>query len=86
MEFGYIIVWMVLVVTPLVALRRRRWWSSAIYLLGSIIFLSEVMRKKDGWDDLADVATLIVIVIPIYLIATLIWVVQVYMDRKKKEA
>lgn len=83
MEIGYILLWIVLVALPLASLWNKRWWPSAVYLLGLIIFLYEVSREKGGWDDLADVATLIVVVFPIYIIASVIWVVNVFMDRKK---
>lgn len=86
MEYGYVLVWIVLVAMPAVSLWNKRWLPSALYLLGIVIFLYGVLRRKDGWDDLADIATLIAVVIPIYLIATLLWVVNVIMERNKNKA
>jgi hypothetical protein len=81
---GYVIIWIVLLAIPTVALWKRRWWPSALYILGCLIFLISVLKRNDGWDDLADFAMLIVVIIPIYIVATIIWIIGVVMNRRKK--
>ncbi|MCD9021900.1 hypothetical protein [Cohnella silvisoli] len=83
---GYVFIWIFLLIIPIIALWKRRWWALALYVLGCIIFLVEVMKGNGGWDDLADFATLVVIVIPIYIVATIVWVVGIIIDRKKKRS
>ncbi|WP_373231563.1 hypothetical protein [Cohnella sp.] len=79
---GYVLIWTLLIAAPTLALWKRRWWPSALYLVGILIFLYEMLKEKDGWDDLSDLATLIVVVIPIYIIASVLWVVNWVMKRK----
>ncbi|NBD23283.1 hypothetical protein [Paenibacillus glycinis] len=70
---GYILLWAVLLLILLAAGWRRRWWAFAVYAVGCTILLVEVNRGNGGWDDLADFATLIVFVLPLYLIGTIVW-------------
>jgi uncharacterized membrane protein YhaH (DUF805 family) len=81
---GYVFIWIVLLAIPTIALWKRRWWPSALYIVGCLIFLIAVLQSKDGWDDLADFAMLIVVIIPIYIVASIIWIVGVFMNRRKK--
>ncbi|WEK55986.1 MAG: hypothetical protein P0Y55_08045 [Candidatus Cohnella colombiensis] len=81
----YNVVGILLIAIPLIAARERRWWSCGIYAIGSFMFLRELLRGKDGWDDLADFAMLIVIVIPLYIIGTVVWIAMYYYDKKKGE-
>lgn len=62
---------------------RRRWWPFAIYAGGCAVLLVEVNRGNGGWDDLADFATLLVIVLPIYAIGSILWLVGYLLGRSK---
>ncbi len=81
---SYFLIWLILLIIPVFALWKRRWWSLALYILGCLIFLGAVLKGKDGWDDLADLAMLILVVIPIYIVASIVWVVGSIMERKRK--
>jgi hypothetical protein len=70
----YVIVWIVLLAIPALAAWKRKWWPFDIYVLGCLLFLSTSLRVNDGWDDLADFAMLVTIVIPIYIVATIVWI------------
>ena len=82
--FGYIIVDIVMIVVTLGALWRRQWVPLGLYLIADAVYAYELLRSngKTGWDDLADLATLLVIVAPIYLIATIYWVFDRFRRRK----
>lgn len=80
---GYVFIWIVLLFIPAVAAYRRKWWPFSLYVVGCLIFLNAVLKGKDRWDDLADFAMLIVVIIPIYILATIVWVVGYIINRKK---
>jgi hypothetical protein len=79
----YYIAGIILLAVPIWAAWRRKWWAFGIYVLADLFFLNEVLRGNGGWDELADLATLVVIVMPIYLIGTIVWVIEYYRSRKK---
>lgn len=79
---SYLFIWIVLLAIPIFSLWKRQWLVSAIYGVGIIIFLVSVLKNNEGWSDLADFATLLVVVIPIYIVATFIWVVGMIIKRK----
>jgi hypothetical protein len=78
---GYAVVWIVLSFFPIMTAWKRQWFAFAVYLAGWLIFLYSVLHDRDGWGQLADIATLIVIVIPLYLISSIIWLIG---KRKKR--
>jgi ABC-type proline/glycine betaine transport system permease subunit len=80
----YVFIWIVLLLIPAIAAWKRRWWPFSIYVVGCLIFLYSVLKGKDGWDDLADFATLIVVIIPIYIVASIVWFVGYIVNRKKQ--
>ncbi|MBW5448051.1 hypothetical protein GE107_18500 [Cohnella sp. CFH 77786] len=69
----YMIIWVVLTFFPLITAWKKRWWACALFSAGWIFFLYTVLQNKGGWDDLADLAMLIVVVAPVYLIASIVW-------------
>jgi magnesium-transporting ATPase (P-type) len=71
--FVYVLLWVVLTAIPLMAAWKKQWLAFAVYAAGWLLFLYSVLQRKDGWDDLADLATFMVVVVPIYLVATVIW-------------
>jgi heme/copper-type cytochrome/quinol oxidase subunit 4 len=78
---GYVVVWIVLSFFPIMTAWKRQWFAFAVYLAGWLFFLYSVLQDKGGWGQLADIATLIVIVIPLYLISSIIWLIS---KRKNK--
>ncbi|QHW34696.1 hypothetical protein GZH47_30470 [Paenibacillus rhizovicinus] len=84
---GFIILWVILLLLLLASGWRRRWWPFAIYLLGCIIFIVELNHGNGGWEDLADFATMIVIVLPLYAIGSIVWLVLhfVEINRRKRK-
>lgn len=75
-QVGFIIVDIVMIAVTLGAWWRKRWIPFALYAIADALYLYEVLRHgtRTGWEDLANFATLIVIVVPIYLAATIVWV------------
>lgn len=74
-SWGYAAIWAVMTFFPVITAWKRRWAAFAVYTAGWLFYLYSVMQYKDGWDDLADIAILIIVVIPVYLIASIIWIV-----------
>jgi hypothetical protein len=72
----------IMLVVPIIAGIRRYWFACIIYLIGTLFFLLNLIRDRDGWDDLANFANLLVIVLPIYIIGTVVWIVSAY--RRKR--
>lgn len=83
-QTGYVIVEIVMIVVTLSALWRRKWVPFALYAVADALYAYELLPhgNSTGWEDLADFATLLVIVIPIYLIATIAWVIHYLRKRK----
>jgi hypothetical protein len=81
---GYVFIWIVLLMIPAIAAWKRQWWPFSLYVVGCLIFLNAVLMGNDGWDDLADFAMLIVVIIPIYIVASIVWVVGYIVNRKKQ--
>jgi peptidoglycan/LPS O-acetylase OafA/YrhL len=83
-EFAFILIWIVLLSLPIVTAIRRHWVAFAIFALGSLLFIFEIAKTKDGWDGLADIATLIVVVLPLYAVGLIAWGWSSYRRRKTK--
>ena len=84
----YVATWILLLLLPVIAAWKRKWWPFAVYAIGIVVLLNAVLRNTGEWDDLGDFATLIVIVFPIYIIGSILWIILQYIDRrrlKKKE-
>ncbi|SFI35471.1 hypothetical protein SAMN02799624_00547 [Paenibacillus sp. UNC496MF] len=81
---GYILLWLVLLLVLLAAGWRRRWWPFAAYAAGCVVFFVEVNRGNGGWDDLADFATFLVFVVPLYLIGTAAWLIMLLAERRRR--
>jgi len=73
-EIAYIICWIILLTVPIIAGFKRHWVPAVIYLIGSVVFLSSLLKADNGWNDLASFATLLVVVIPIYIVGTAVWI------------
>ena len=80
----YIAVWIVFVVLPIMAGVRRKWWPLGIYAIGFIIMLQAQLRDTGDWDDLGDFATMLVFVIPLYLIGSIVWIIQAFVERHRR--
>lgn len=74
--------WAVLLLFPAMALYWRRWIVCGLYVLGCLIFLFTTLRDQDGWEDLAAVATLLVLVLPLYVLASVVWLIAAIRQRK----
>lgn len=83
MGVEFILIWIVLLFFPVMALYWKRWVVFSIYALGCLVFLFTNLRDLDGWDGLAAVATLLVVVVPLYVLASLVWFLSVLLSRKK---
>lgn len=81
----YVLTWILLLIIPVIALWRRKWWPLSVYVLGFLFFLYTVRREHGEWDDLADFVTLIVIVIPIYIVGSIVWVALNLVDRQRNK-
>jgi hypothetical protein len=81
----YVIIWIVLLTLPVMAAWKRRGWPFVVYVVGILVFLFEVNKSHVGWEDLANFAMLIVVVIPIYIVGSVVWLVGVMMDRNRKK-
>ncbi|RED60607.1 hypothetical protein [Cohnella phaseoli] len=81
----YIAVWIVFVVLPIMAGVRRKWWPLGIYAIGFIIMLQAQLRDTGDWDDLGDFATMLVFVIPLYLIGSIVWIIQAIVERHRRK-
>jgi hypothetical protein len=80
----YAIIWIILIGALILAAWRKRWGVMACYAAGALAFLFTVLQDKSGWDDLADLAALMVVTAPLYLIGTLIWVALAVRGRKAR--
>ncbi|WP_027084468.1 hypothetical protein [Cohnella panacarvi] len=74
-QVGFIIVDIVMIAVTCGALWRQRWIPFALYAIADALYLYEMLRHGagTGLEDLSEFATLIVIVVPVYLVATLVW-------------
>lgn len=77
-EIAYIIFWIILLITPIIAGIKRYWIAAVIYLIGFVLFASSLFKANNGWNDLANFATLLGVVLPIYLVGTAVWVWSAY--------
>ncbi|TFE22670.1 hypothetical protein [Cohnella luojiensis] len=84
-DLGYLLVWILLLALPICALWHRRWWPFSVYVLGCFVFLYSNLRENGGWDDLADIATLLVVVIPICIVGSIVWVALTLIDRHREK-
>jgi biotin transporter BioY len=80
---GYALLIIALLAFPVFAAIRRRVWPFAGYTIGFVIFLTTLGSNDTGWDDLADFALLLVIVLPIYAMTSLLWLCFVIYERWK---
>jgi uncharacterized membrane protein YccC len=80
-----VIIWIVLLALLALAVWKRRWWPFAVYLAGFLVFFFEDIKGNGGWEDLADFAMLIAVVIPIYIVGSVVWLVESLMDRHRNK-
>jgi hypothetical protein len=73
-EIVYTILWIVLLIVPIIAGIRRYWTAAVIYVIGSLLFAVNLFKDHDGWSDLANFATFLVVALPIYLVGTVVWI------------
>jgi len=81
---AYVVTWILLLLLIALAAWKKRWWPLGAYVVGALILLNAVTRNGGEWDDLADFATLLVIVLPIYAIGSLLWLILTLADRRKR--
>jgi hypothetical protein len=84
-EIVYIIFAILMVFAPIIAGIRRYGIAAVIYLIGTVIFVVSLFKAKGGWEDLANFATLLVVVLPIYIIGTIVWI-WTAMRRKRAQS
>jgi uncharacterized membrane protein len=80
----YFLFWALMLIIPIIAGIRRFWFAAVIYVIGTLLFLLNLIRDRDGWDDLANFANLLVIVLPIYILGTVVWIVSAYRRKRSK--
>lgn len=80
---GYVLIWIVLLLFPILAAWKKRWLACGIYLAGCVLFFISTWRELNGWGDLAAIATLLVVVGPIYILGTLVSLIS-FLRRKNK--
>jgi peptidoglycan/LPS O-acetylase OafA/YrhL len=73
-EIVYVIFMIIMLVAPIITGIRRHWVAAVIYLIGTLLFAMNLLKDNGGWNDLADFATLLVVVLPIYLVGTAVWI------------
>jgi hypothetical protein len=73
-EIVYILFIIAMLALPIITGIRRYWTAAVIYLIGTLLFALNLLRNRDGWEDLANFATLLVVVLPIYLVGTAVWI------------
>ena len=81
----YVAACVVFVLLPLLAGLSRRWWPLGIYAIGFLVMLQAQLRDTGDWDDLGDFATMLVFVLPLYLIGSIVWVALAVVDRYKRK-
>jgi hypothetical protein len=81
-EVVYVIFWIVILVAPIITGIRRYWTAAVIFLIGILLFAMSLFRANNGWNDLANFATLLIVVLPIYLVGTVVWIWT--MQRRKR--
>ena len=79
----YTILWIILTIFPVMTAWKRQWVAFAFYAAGWFLFLYTVIRKHDGWDTLADMATFVAVVVPIYASATIAWLIGHFRKKRK---
>lgn len=77
-EIVYVVFWIILIIVPIIAGIKRHWTAAIIYLIGSLVFISSLLKANNGWNDLTNFATLLVVVLPIYLVGTIVWIWSTY--------
>jgi len=82
---AYAVIWVVLLLFPIGAAVKKMWWPCAIYAAGALVFLYNTQQNHGGWDDLANLAILAVVVAPIYLVATVVWIVLLLVRKNKQK-
>jgi uncharacterized membrane protein len=80
----YFLFWALMFIVPIIAGIRRYWFAAIIYTIGTLYFLLNLIRDRNGWDDLANFANLLVVVLPIYIIGTIVWIVSTYRRKRIK--
>jgi hypothetical protein len=80
----YFLFWALIFIVPIIAGIRRYWFAAIIYVIGTLLFLSTQFKDRSGWEDLANFATLLVIVLPLYIIGTIVWIVSAYRRKRIK--
>jgi peptidoglycan/LPS O-acetylase OafA/YrhL len=83
-EIVYVIFWIVLLIVPIITGIRRYWVATVIYLIGTLLFATSLFKDNNGWNDLANFATLLVVVLPIYLVGTVVWIWSVQRRKRRR--
>jgi hypothetical protein len=74
----------IMLIFPIIAGTRHYWIAAIIYLIGTLFYISTLFRDRSGWEDLASFANLIVVVLPIYILGTIVWIVSAYLRKRIK--
>jgi hypothetical protein len=83
-EIIYIVFCVLMIVVPIITGIRRYWIATAIYIAGSLLFVTSLFKDRGGWEDLANFATLIVVVLPIYIVGTAAWIWAAVLRKRMK--
>jgi hypothetical protein len=83
-EIAYIIFCVLMIIVPITAGIRRYWVAALIYAAGSLLFVTSLFKDRGGWEDLANFATLLVVVLPIYLVGTAAWIWEAVRRKRMK--
>lgn len=80
----YYIIGLVMLVVPLVAAVKRYWAACAIYLVADAIYLYGMTQDRGGWERLAEAALLVAVVVPLFAVASLVWLVTFLLRRRRR--
>lgn len=81
---GLVVIGVLLALPPAAAAWKRQWIAVAIYLVGWLFYIQTATDSRDGWGDLAAIVSLVVLILPIYAVASIVWVVLWWRRKKGK--
>ncbi len=70
------VIWSVLILFPVLAAWSKYWISFVLFAAGFLVYAAANMRQRDGWEDLANIAMLVIAVGPMYVLAGIVWVLS----------
>ncbi|WP_127580226.1 hypothetical protein [Paenibacillus koleovorans] len=79
----YVFIWAILLIFPIITAMKKRWIAFVLYVAGCLAMLYNQLRPTDGWEDLSNLAMLGVVVVPVYVVASIVWLVTALMSVRK---